>query len=100
MPHKESLFLCSCCGCEFRSTYQEQAKHDQDTGYGHCPRCQETIEQKNNEEMDRTISILRAGLRPEQQKKLDGYDRETQELLVLLAIKDGVLTYSIKSDRA
>lgn len=100
MSTKKLRFLCSCCGREFNSTLQEQAKHDQDTGYGHCPSCQEEIETKDKEEMDRAIQTLRAGLRPDQQDQLDGYDRDIQEYLVLQAIKDGILVFSIKSSRA
>ena len=32
-------FECGCCGSDFESTYAEQRKHDQDNGFGICPRC-------------------------------------------------------------
>ena len=38
-PQKPVTFTCSCCGEWFKSTIAEQAKYDQDAGYGHCPKC-------------------------------------------------------------
>jgi hypothetical protein len=32
-------FECSCCGELFTSTLREQLPHDQDAGFGHCPKC-------------------------------------------------------------
>ena len=32
-------FTCSCCGEWFQSTIAVQKKHDQDAGYGMCPKC-------------------------------------------------------------
>lgn len=37
---KKIIFTCGCCGSGFKSTYKEQAKFDQDTGYGICPECE------------------------------------------------------------
>jgi hypothetical protein len=34
-------FTCGCCGTEFNSTIKEQARFDQDSGFGICPSCQE-----------------------------------------------------------
>lgn len=32
-------FECACCGSFFTSTIASQRVHDQDEGFGHCPRC-------------------------------------------------------------
>lgn len=32
-------FTCGCCGTGFMSTIAEQRIHDQDEGYGYCPKC-------------------------------------------------------------
>ncbi len=37
---QKAHFICGCCGDGFTSTIQEQEKHDQDAGYGICPRCE------------------------------------------------------------
>ena len=34
-----AAFTCGCCGTSFTSTIAEQRPHDQDEGYGYCPRC-------------------------------------------------------------
>ena len=34
-----AAFTCGCCGTGFTSTIAEQRPHDQDEGYGYCPRC-------------------------------------------------------------
>jgi hypothetical protein len=36
----KTYFTCSCCGEGFKSTSKEQAKHDQDFGYGYCSNCE------------------------------------------------------------
>jgi hypothetical protein len=36
---KPAAFTCGCCGDGFTSTIAEQRPHDQDEGYGYCPRC-------------------------------------------------------------
>ena len=36
----KSMYECGCCGNGFYSTHKEQAKFDQDSGYGICPDCE------------------------------------------------------------
>lgn len=36
----KSIYTCGCCGTEFYSTHKEQAKFDQDLGYGMCKECE------------------------------------------------------------
>lgn len=36
-----AMFICGCCGEQFRGMVLEQLEHDQDNNHGYCPSCVE-----------------------------------------------------------
>jgi hypothetical protein len=85
---------CGCCGCWFElwEGYEDQ---DQDEGFGICQPCQGSIGDRNEDEWDKGIAVLRSGLNEANQVKFDTFDRDFQKALVNKALDDKVLTWSI-----
>ena len=91
---KTTELSCGCCGTWFK-TWPEYIDQDQDLGYGICKRCQGSIEQSNVKAMDKAIATLAAGLSPTNRAKLKASSRMKQELLVHMALDEGVMTWEI-----
>lgn len=90
-----SLFTCGCCGDGFSSTLEEQARHDQDTGYGICPRCEEWIGGRQDAEWRKTQKLVAESLNPANRAKFLGFDEELQRGIVAQMIDEGILTYEV-----
>ena len=88
-------FQCGCCGALFRSTDEEQRKFDQDEGWGICDECAIEIDAQNEREWQSAIKTLADGLNEINRAKFYSLDVEVQKGLVLQAIEDGVLRFSI-----
>ncbi len=91
----KSYFLCGCCGCGFDSTTEEQRKFDQDEGWGICDECAIQIDAQNEREWQSAIKKLGDSLNEVNRLKFYSLDVEIQKGLVLQAIEDGVLRFSI-----
>ena len=95
-PLKVGKWLrCGCCGSDFQ-VWVGYVDQDQDNGYGICKRCQADDVERNEQEYDKCIALIRDGLSEENRAKFDGYDRELQKALVNKAFDDGALTWEIK----
>ena len=85
---------CGCCGDGF-TTWAGYVDQDQDDGFGICKECQELIHERDEQEWDRAINTLRSGLTPGNQVTFDALDRGTQKAVVLQALEDGILTFTV-----
>jgi len=87
--------ICGCCGRCFErwNGYKNQ---DQDRGFGICAGCQDTIAGHEKSEMDKAITLLADNLNSTNAEKFAGLDRTTQEYLVMDAIDNDILTFTIK----
>ena len=90
---RRKQLTCGCCGAYFH-TWPEYIDQDQDKGYGTCRKCQEMIMAKNNAQLDDLRVKIRDCLSEKNRTKWDGYDLETQRLLAMKCIDDGMVTFS------
>src|SRR5574343_636605 len=95
MKDKKEEFGCDCCGIVFTSTYDEQKRFDKDAGWGICDECAIEIDAQNEREWQSAIKTLADGLNEINRAKFYSLDVEVQKGLVLQAIEDGVLRFSI-----
>lgn len=86
--------VCGCCGINF-VTWKGYVDQDQDKGYGICEKCQGWIEERDEQEWDKSIKVLREALNEDNRKQFDEMDRDTKKALVSKAILEGVITFSI-----
>lgn len=85
---------CGCCGAGFRrwTGYRDQ---DQDKGYGICQPCQVSIARDDCDAMSDAIGLLSNALNDANRTKFQASSRMHQELLVLQAFEDKILTWHI-----
>ena len=90
---KCKTFECGCCGSGFLSTRREQAKHDQDQGYGICPECESRQNTRNEKQLESLKSMLRGALNEANRAAFDAMDSELQRAIVGEAIADGIIAW-------
>ncbi len=86
-------FTCSCCGCEFSSTRIEQAKFDQDKGYGMCFSCEIFQAVENERAWKKIINFFISKLNKKNKTKFLSYDAKLQRAIILEAFEDGVIKW-------
>ncbi len=89
------MFECGCCGTGFLSTRREQAKHDQDKGYGICPSCETWIGAKQDAEQAKIEAKVRAALKPANQEKFDAMSAAERRGMIEAMHADGLITWEI-----
>ena len=91
--------ICGCCGIYFR-TWDDYSDQDQDKGYGICLVCQEDAEERITAYYDSAWNnLLEACEKQETRDKLlTAFDKDPEMKIVYvnLALRDGILKWSIK----
>jgi len=90
---RRKSLLCGCCGARFH-TWKEYVDQDQDKGFGICHPCQDLEVERNNKQLDQIGATMREALNEKNRAKWDGYDLETQRLLAMKAVEDGIVVFS------
>ena len=89
-------FICGCCGDGFRDTLTAQAEHDQDAGYGICPRCEMWIDERNERDWADIESKVAAALNPQNRAKFLGFDVEVRRGIMWQMMDDGLIQFEIR----
>ncbi len=94
---RRRTFRCGCCGADFLSTAVDQAKHDQDAGYGICERCVDWIAGKDAKRLAKMESTLADALNPENRAKFLAMDDGMRRAMVGEALEAGVMTFEVRA---
>jgi hypothetical protein len=90
---RRKQLICGCCGAYFH-TWKEYVDQDQDKGFGICLECQNLEVERNNKQLDEVGATMREALNEKNRAKWDGYDLETQRLLAMKAVEDGMVKFT------
>jgi len=91
-----SWLQCGCCGREYEVKGRVRSQFDQDDGYGTCPGCKQDEVTRNEEEWVKIENVMAGALNPENAKKFRALEMEVRRGLILKAMDDGILTWTIE----
>lgn len=87
---------CGCCG----EGFEGQADPAHDAGYGTCLDCEQWIAERAEVDWDKARDLMASALNDSNRGKFLGMDLALQRGIILSAIDDGILTFTINKGRA
>ena len=87
--------ICGTCGRHYTVPVGVKSEHDQDKGYGICPKDKKEESERNEVEWVRLEKLVADSLSPENSKQFQEMEMEVRRGLILTMMEEGLFTFKI-----